>query len=266
MCLSGTMIDTTTHRMMDTPESQLHQQRHDHPISVPMKGEKYALRPRTIIKRLQQERTRHEVPRRPSRCKQRPPPLSKYRRKTANARERHRMKQINNAFESLRKILPDAMEVQPSSSSSMTKITTLRLAVNYIRALSDVLEDGDVADLCTLETSLQHSLQNSLQHSMQMPLRETLLPEGSLVTFQYHEQMTHFTQQCVTQMPRLLDCCSSTSSFTSLTSPMPSKSRESLGIASDLEELLSEDSRLLEESLHVFHDFPALADPFEGFL
>ncbi|MPC30100.1 Helix-loop-helix protein delilah [Portunus trituberculatus] len=90
-------------------------------------AEKYGLRPRTIIRRLQLERTRDDTPQRQFKTsKNRPPPLSKYRRKTANARERHRMKEINDAFETLRRVLPDFCSRR--AAAAMTKITTLKLA------------------------------------------------------------------------------------------------------------------------------------------
>ena len=69
-------------------------------------------------------------------------PLSKYRRKTANARERLRMKEINNAFSTLRGVLP-AVSQRRTAITSMTKIRTLRLAVSYIQALSDILNDEE---------------------------------------------------------------------------------------------------------------------------
>ncbi|XP_035775778.1 helix-loop-helix protein delilah-like [Anopheles albimanus] len=84
-------------------------------------------------------------------------PLSKYRRKTANARERSRMREINSAFENLRRAVPLAVAGTSgtsspvsspqqcsssggaSSSEKLTKITTLRMAMKYIRILSDML-------------------------------------------------------------------------------------------------------------------------------
>lgn len=102
---------------------------------------------------------------------------SKYRRRTANARERTRMREINQAFEKLKKVVPieliqqsmsgdesDQTSVsgrrcgtngnkqmtnnQSESNLKLTKITTLRLAVSYISKLSEVLnqhqaETGD---------------------------------------------------------------------------------------------------------------------------
>lgn len=129
-----------------------------------MEGEKYSLRPRSIAKRLEVEQKLKQpvLAKRTPKPKQKPAPLSKYRRKTANARERSRMKEINQAFETLRRAIPvtdstspssyhSASSPSPSSSSSScggsstssekwTKITTLRLAMDYIEALTQVLE------------------------------------------------------------------------------------------------------------------------------
>ncbi|XP_063592163.1 achaete-scute complex protein T5-like [Penaeus indicus] len=220
--------------------------------------EKYGLRPRTIIKRLQQEKSRQEIPKpRPARSKSRPAPLSKYRRKTANARERHRMKEINNAFESLRKVLP-ALEIH-TSSSSMTKITTLRMAVGYIRALSEVLEDDGEANLLSLQTTIHQSIQDSLQHSMQVAT-----PSAGDIALQHEASMSYFAQQC---MPHVMDyrpSCGLLSSSSSSSLDL----RGSVSSGSDLEELLSDDSVLLEDNLDVFHDIQTFCegDPLEVIL
>ncbi|XP_042859040.1 twist-related protein-like [Penaeus japonicus] len=82
------------------------------------------------------------------RSKPRPPPLSRYRRKTANARERYRMRQINTAFESLRGVLPSWV-CSRRTASDMTKIATLRLASAYIRSLQDILDGNAPQDTCS---------------------------------------------------------------------------------------------------------------------
>ncbi|XP_071525295.1 uncharacterized protein [Panulirus ornatus] len=226
-------------------------------------GEKYGLRPRTIIKRLQQERVRQEAPKRSVRPKSRPAPLSKYRRKTANARERHRMKEINNAFDSLRKALPDVLEVQ-AASSAMTKITTLRLAVSYIRALSHVLEDDTDADICSLQNSLSFSFQNSLQQSLPPSFHKaTPSPENPVTTFQYKNSTPPFSQHYLPNVSQVIGYYSTPGQI--LQSNTPSTVRGSLSSASDLEDLLSDDSCLLEDNLDVFRDIPTLSivDPFD---
>lgn len=110
-------------------------------LTPTLKG--YALRPRATRKCDEDEAPPEpEEWRRPSRNKRKPKsmPLSKYRRKTANARERGRMREINEAFESLRRVIPH-VNVEECSSEKLTKITTLRLAMKYISALDNALHD-----------------------------------------------------------------------------------------------------------------------------
>lgn len=77
--------------------------------------------------------------------KSKAPPLSKYRRKTANARERTRMREINTAFENLRHCVPQSIAVDEAgpTNEKLTKITTLRLAMKYIGLLTEVLHNPD---------------------------------------------------------------------------------------------------------------------------
>ncbi|XP_063859840.1 helix-loop-helix protein delilah-like [Scylla paramamosain] len=224
------MIDTNSQqegRPKSRPCHLLPSPDEDNKNSSSSSEEKYGLRPRTIIKRLQQDRGHHHVPKIPkglARPKSRPAPLSKYRRKTANARERHRMREINNAFESLRRVLPDKLEME-AASSSMTKITTLRLAANYIRALNDVLQEEGGEALC----SLQCSAQSPLLRVAPAPSHHHLLD--------YYSPATHMA--------------ASTSRGTLSTSS-----------CSDLEDLLSDDScSLLDDNFDVFHDIPSLSLP-----
>uniref|UniRef100_A0A3P9D6D7 BHLH domain-containing protein n=1 Tax=Maylandia zebra TaxID=106582 RepID=A0A3P9D6D7_9CICH len=56
------------------------------------------------------------------------------RRIEANARERQRMHGLNNALDSLRKVVPCYSKTQ-----KLSKIETLRLAKNYIWLLSEIL-------------------------------------------------------------------------------------------------------------------------------
>ncbi|XP_042235267.1 pancreas transcription factor 1 subunit alpha-like [Homarus americanus] len=107
---------------------------------------KYKLRPRSLQARRPsdsewslQDTLRH---------KPQPPPLSRYRRKTANARERYRMRQINTAFETLRDALPSWV-CSRRAASDMTKITTLKLASAYIRSLQDILDGNAHQDTCS---------------------------------------------------------------------------------------------------------------------
>ncbi|XP_045130875.1 neurogenic differentiation factor 4-like [Portunus trituberculatus] len=230
-----------------------------------VRGEKYALRPRTLIKRLQQEKVRQDIPKRSSvKSKSRPAPLSKYRRKTANARERLRMREINNAFESLRRVLPEGAEVQASSTSAITKIMTLRLAVEYIKALSFVLEDdadqpfGPLGG--SLHSCLHHSLPLSLHHHHKalQPTRVTAAPHNA---HSHPPPLPLHHHRPPSQLVAHYGNCNTTIS----TSSSPATVRTSVSSTSDLEELFSDDSGLLEESFDVFHDLQTLAtaDPFD---
>ncbi|KAH8420266.1 hypothetical protein KR009_008378 [Drosophila setifemur] len=64
-----------------------------------------------------------------------------------NARERNRVKQVNNGFVNLRQHLPQSVINNLSSggrgaSKKLSKVDTLRIAVEYIRGLQDMLDDG----------------------------------------------------------------------------------------------------------------------------
>lgn len=235
--------------------------------------DKYSLRPRTVVRRLQQvERTRDTSSFKTSESKaskSRPPPLSKYRRKTANARERHRMKEINEAFETLRRILPDFCSSRAVAASTMTKITTLRLAASYIRALSHILEDGRRPGNITFlgEIHLEHTL--PAQHMPQPPT--AFQGNTNAQTLQ-----THTSEEPANLSPLSSFSSSSFSSSSSSTNSSPSSSstssyppfshlRCSFGSSSDLSDLLSDDSCcVLDDNLDLFDDIPPLpeADPF----
>ncbi|XP_016995426.2 achaete-scute complex protein T3 [Drosophila takahashii] len=64
-----------------------------------------------------------------------------------NARERNRVKQVNNGFVNLRQHLPQTVINSLSNggrgaSKKLSKVDTLRIAVEYIRGLQDMLDDG----------------------------------------------------------------------------------------------------------------------------
>ncbi|CAL4060376.1 unnamed protein product, partial [Meganyctiphanes norvegica] len=143
----------------------------------------YGLRTKSIIKRIESEKKRENIKRKAPRQKQKPPPLSKYRRKTANARERNRMRDINSGFVTLLHTIPNLPEVD---TNKLTKITILRLAVNYITSLAKVLEDSenthtdveDVKELWCLENA--HMIKE--EHLMKPIIRPTKSVSGQKST------------------------------------------------------------------------------------
>jgi achaete-scute complex protein len=82
-----------------------------------------------------------------------------------NARERNRVKQVNNGFATLRQHIPPSVAAAfapqgPSTgrgaSKKLSKVETLRLAVEYIRCVKQMIEDheSDMSGNCN-ENSLQ---------------------------------------------------------------------------------------------------------------
>ncbi|XP_066253960.1 achaete-scute homolog 1a-like [Euwallacea similis] len=68
-----------------------------------------------------------------------------------NARERNRVKQVNNGFATLRSHIPQSvcqtLSPQPTggrgASKKLSKVETLRLAVEYIRSLQQMIDDHE---------------------------------------------------------------------------------------------------------------------------
>ncbi|KAG5888389.1 hypothetical protein JTB14_035695 [Gonioctena quinquepunctata] len=85
----------------------------------------------------------------PDEIKTNTPPLSVARR---NARERNRVKQVNNGFATLRQHIPDVIAAAFESSGKrgvnkkLSKVETLRMAVEYIKSLESILamDSGDM--------------------------------------------------------------------------------------------------------------------------
>lgn len=100
---------------------------------------KYSLRPRTAHRAGRVSPDLLDARASDAELTAKPAPLSRYRRKTANARERDRMREINAAFETLRRAVPSE-EFARGCSEKLTKITTLRLAMRYISELRALLD------------------------------------------------------------------------------------------------------------------------------
>ncbi|XP_064104101.1 helix-loop-helix protein delilah-like [Macrobrachium nipponense] len=205
-------------------------------------SEKYGLRPRSVTNRFRLERERGKSPKKdPSKAaKARPPPLSKYRRKTANARERHRMREINDAFESLRQTLPDFCSRK--AATAMTKITTLRLAVNYIRTLSHILEDGHPGDVSFIDSL-----------HMDISFGETQFSKPTM------SERNEFHCKTTTGIEESLGSPGLSCPVSTISSRSSSPVRGSLSSA-ELNDLCPEDAYIFEDNLDAFNDIPALQE------
>ena len=103
----------------------------------------YNLRPRGAAPPHTAVSPRFELEKPPAQAaKAKRPRNSLKKRLLVNARERDRMRVLNNGFQALRDALPCYI-----ADGHMAKITTLRLAINYIKALTEVLNDETPA--CT---------------------------------------------------------------------------------------------------------------------
>ena len=105
--------------------------------------DKYGLRACSIQKRIEVEGRKGQPKKRGPKPRPKPLPMSKYRRKTANLRERMRMGEINTAFENLREKIPTPLASNKGRCEKLTKINILHVAINYIRALESILDTGD---------------------------------------------------------------------------------------------------------------------------
>jgi len=98
-----------------------------------------SLRKTSVKKRLETEMKKVTKKRKEKYPKK--PRLNKYQRKVANAKERERMKRMNEVFERLKKHVP--MEQLNSDDGKDKKVTILRSAIVYINSLKQLISDCD---------------------------------------------------------------------------------------------------------------------------
>ena len=99
-----------------------------------------SLRRTSVKKRLQTEINKEKSAVKGKGLKKRQ--LSKYRRKAANAKERERMKKMNDVFATLKSVIP-VDNKNDQEEEKETKVTTLRSAIDYINCLKQLIADCD---------------------------------------------------------------------------------------------------------------------------
>lgn len=87
-----------------------------------------------------------------------------------NARERNRVKQVNMGFNNLRQHIPPDVVGQLSNggrgaSKKLSKVDTLKMAVQYIQRLQGLLDDGEVDSLSASSSSTSSSVSNNSYYS-----------------------------------------------------------------------------------------------------
>ncbi|XP_034479039.1 achaete-scute complex protein T5 [Drosophila innubila] len=114
-----------------------------------------------------------------------------------NARERNRVKQVNNGFSQLRQHIPVAIiadlsngrrGIGPGANKKLSKVSTLRMAVEYIRRLQRLIDDNDQQQQQSQQSqqqqqqhfNYQQQLQQQQQHfyALQQQL-QLISPSGS---------------------------------------------------------------------------------------
>lgn len=91
-----------------------------------------------------------------------------------NARERNRVKQVNNGFANLRQHIPsDVINALThggrGASKKLSKVDTLRLAVEYIRRLQDLLDDPETDASSSSSTRSSQLSTDSYYTTSQIP-------------------------------------------------------------------------------------------------
>ncbi|XP_069675830.1 uncharacterized protein [Periplaneta americana] len=135
-----------------------------------------------------------------SRSHHQPPPVAVARR---NARERNRVKQVNNGFATLRQHIPLSVSSTYSSGDStpggrsskkLSKVETLRMAVDYIRSLQQLLsmDDNESNTNITVSHSPNSSDASSptsiVVHSPSSPANSSTNPStAELHSYQHYE-------------------------------------------------------------------------------
>lgn len=126
-----------------------------------------------------------------------------------NARERNRVKQVNNGFSNLRQHIPQHVVTNLSksgrgSAKKLSKVDTLKMAVEYIRRLKDMLDENENSASANSSTSSYYSDGSQLQSISRSEASLSPTPSYSSETsshasytpniIQSHHQ-THFKQE-----------------------------------------------------------------------
>ena len=115
-----------------------------------------------------------------------------------NERERNRVKLINNTFSRLREHIPAALmnEAPGKKSKKLSKVDTLRGAIDYIKGLKQLLDESDAVDAAFEAGYISPSL--SPNDSLDLPSPGSSVSEGTSDQEQPplspdEEDLLHFT-------------------------------------------------------------------------
>lgn len=164
-----------------------------------------------------------------------------------NARERNRVKQVNDGFSHLRQHIPTAIIAEisngrrgigPGADKKLSKVDTLRMAAEYIRRLKKLIEDVDSSDSSSvssygLNSSVASSPSYSSSNSGSPPP-----PVSSASQMQYqenqHQMYYHQQTQFYGQPPQSHPALSYAGSFQQHNLISPANSTSSSTYSSEL--------------------------------
>ncbi|XP_034952023.1 achaete-scute complex protein T3-like [Chelonus insularis] len=108
-----------------------------------------------------------------------------------NARERNRVKQVNNGFATLRQHIPQSVAQALGSntagthggsragSKKLSKVETLRMAVEYIRTLQRMLDGSDSSDVVSAPSTSPSPTSSTCGSRIELHSTEVHSPHGS---------------------------------------------------------------------------------------
>jgi len=199
--------------------------------------DKYKLREASIKKRIEVEHRKKEPKKRGPKPRPKSQPMSKYRRKTANLRERQRMGEINQGFEKLRAKIPTPIQIQNAKCEKMTKINVLHVAINYIRALESIIDTGD-AGIHIYGTSVVQSPNLPISPEAEPPIEKVAKNPPKSTPNSIRRGQNSKNQQKTTQQQQTSTTTTNVNNNKTRTkNPSSSSSSEDSGINMDSEDL-----------------------------
>lgn len=134
-----------------------------------------------------------------------------------NARERNRVKQVNDGFNALRKRLPASVIAALSggarrgSGKKLSKVDTLRMVVEYIKYLQSLIEESDAASgISHSEDNKQYEVDEGIfsgssPYSESVPSPVSSECSSGVSTSYYQTSYMPNNQTCVTQINSMED-------------------------------------------------------------
>ncbi|KAH8289597.1 hypothetical protein KR054_007599 [Drosophila jambulina] len=116
-----------------------------------------------------------------------------------NARERNRVKQVNNGFSQLRQHIPVAViadlsngrrGIGPGANKKLSKVSTLKMAVEYIRRLQKLIDENDSNQQQQQQQHRQQQQQLQQQQQQHLHFQQQRLQQQHAYAWQQQLQLS----------------------------------------------------------------------------